>query len=162
MFDAEEAVEVGVPRAALSAVGAVAVGDVDGRAALGERLQPVPGGGRELFARGDQIEQGVLGEAVALAGEAYGEVGQLGGDVGLPEDFEGAGAIAVLGEGEGAFEVRGYDEDSLGVLTGAVGDIDVGESGAGGGEFAQVGFGGAVGCREAEVATRTAAMPPCV
>lgn len=99
MFDAEEAVEVGVPRAALSAVGAVAVGDVDGRAALGERLQPVPGGGRELFARGDQR---------------------------------------------------------------AVGDIDVGESGAGGGEFAQVGFGGAVGCREAEVATRTAAMPPCV
>ncbi len=117
VLHAEELVEVCVPGAALLVVAAGRVGDVDGRAVPGALLQGVPGRREQLLDRGDEVEPGAVGEAVALPGQCRGRVGEPGGHPRLAQ--RGLRGAAVLGAGEGVEGVEVGGDDQGGVAGGA-------------------------------------------
>src|SRR4029450_4586659 len=102
LLDPEHPVQAGVPGAALDAVPAGGVRDVDDGAVAREALQGPPSRGGELLGGRDQVEAGAGGEAVVLAHRPDGDVGLPGGPVRLAEGVAEEGGGLGGGGGGGA------------------------------------------------------------
>ncbi len=150
-FDAEQAVEVVEPGAARAGVFARAERQVDRGSFAGPALQGAAGAGGELAGRGQQVERGVLGQPVGLAGEGHGQVGAAGRHVSLVEGGEDQRAVGGAAVGVAALQEGGDDQGGVGVGAAAVGEVDAFQHFGEAGEFPQRLLGASFAVGDAEV-----------